>query len=348
MTMAVGSGVEVGRRDGRATALAVILPLKPGGRWWLTIWFWVLRRVVLVRRWAFRDLDGLQFIYAIRWSLLSPYEARRRVVPPTEQRWHLLFESNFDGDWDEYLDSFASVMPKGLATMVWAGAGYTGLSSPDLFKRYAKLHDHVPEHYVSGYPGLSANDIRQELVARYGTNLVRGFARDGYSGPEPQWTNLRLPLRPGAEGVAVRCARALDPGGQPGATGLFRSLAVVHFARIVVDQQASRSWLMLTITHDGDARSVVRELLDHDHRVATSGRVGRFHDVLACVGGLGPDHVGAWDDDALAAFLLRHRPTSTGHAVAYCGYPGFTADEVRALSRDVRRQEHYPEWEVSA
>jgi hypothetical protein len=348
-----GTGVAVGRSDGRATALAVVLPLKRGGRIWLWLWFGLLRNVWPLRWWAFRNLDGLQFIYAIRWCLLSPFEPRR-LFPPRllrpERRWHLLFESNFDGDWDEYLENFASVFPKGLATMVWVGAGYTGLSSPDLFKRYARLHDNVPEHYVSGYPTLSANDVRQALVARYGRRLVQGFAQQGYGAAEPRWTTFRLPVRRGAEGAVVRAARELDRGvpreGGRVAPEPFRKVGTIHFARVMLEQQQSRAWLLVTLTHDGPADVVLRQLLQADEgdgMVRDRRTEGPVRTLLACVEGL-PRRGGKLldDDEALVAHLLAHVPRSTHQSVWYSGAPGFTADEVRAVAAEPDRHDAYP------
>lgn len=350
-------GVAVGRRDGRATALAVILPLKRGGRLWLIPWLGALRRSRRLRRWAFRELDGLQFIFAIRWALLAPYERGRwRRWPPMvspDQRWHLLFESNFDGDWDEYLANFAGVIPRGLASLVWVGAGYTGLTSPDLFKRYAKLHDHLPEHYVSGYPRLSANDIRQELVARYGPAVVRAFERDGYVGDEPRWTTFVLPIRRGRGGAAVRAARALD-GGPDGGEGqeLLRHSGKVHFGRVVVDQEQRRSWLLITLTHDGPVQPILVDVLAEDARRgraaqgSAEARAGWLHALLACTSGV-PSLDGAWrwDDGRLVEHLLAHRPASQRHHLAYCGYPGLTVADVQALDRSARRHEGFPGWE---
>jgi hypothetical protein len=349
----VEAGVAVGRKDGRATALEVILPLKRGGRIWLRPWLALLRRSARLRRWAFRELDGLQFIFAIRWALLAPLEGGRwRHWPPMlspDQRWHLLFQSNFDGDWDEYLDNFAGVLPRGLASLVWVGAGYTGLTSPDLFKRYAKLHDHIPEHYVSGYPRLSANDIRQELVARYGSAVVRTYERQGYAGDEPRWTTFVLPIRRGREGAAVRTARSLDTGG---GDELLRTSGRVHFGRVVVDQQQHRAWLLITLTHDGDVETILFDLLeeDADRGAAATGtadeRAGWLHALLACTGGVPP--IGGrwqWDDGQLVRHLLHHRPRSLERHLTYCGYPGLTVQDVVALDQHARRHQGFPAWE---
>jgi hypothetical protein len=375
-----GTGVAVGRADGRATALSVILPLKRGGRFWLRPWLALLRSNRWLRGKAYRDLDDLQFIYAIRWSLLAPHERRRwPVFLSPDQRWHLLFESNFDGDWDEYLENFAAVLGWGLSTLVWVGAGYTGLTNPSMFKRYAKLHDHLPEHYVSGYPELSANDIRQEVVARYGPGILQAFRQRAYLGEGPTWSTFLLPIRHGQEGEAVRAARAMDCGSGAGqGREVFRSTGLVHFARVVVDQQERRSWVLITITHDDDVAPILHAALAADTRMgqaraaeaaavvaADSGSspgprrpsrdapaphpsgAGPLHVLVACTGGVPPIEGSWWDDQRYVDHLLRNQPSSTSSSLAYCGYPGFRVADIEAMAADPRRHDAFPETEAT-
>ncbi|WP_426574936.1 hypothetical protein [Aquihabitans sp. McL0605] len=136
-----------GRGDGRATALTVVLPLKLGSTLFLRPWLYLLR-VGPWRRWAVGTVDHQRFVQAIRWSLLPPFARQRKPwLRPADTRWHLLFESNFDGEWDEYLDVFGSVMGGPLQTIAYWGRGFPGLEDIDLFKAYTRAFDQTPEHY---------------------------------------------------------------------------------------------------------------------------------------------------------------------------------------------------------
>jgi hypothetical protein len=320
----------VGGEDERATALTVVLPLKWWGRAYLSAWFWFLQRpMVKRRRFAFDKVDDLQFISAIRWSLLPPFVPKRSPVARTrEQRWQLLFESNFDGDWNEYLDSFGTILGHGLQSIVRPGIGYPGLDNVDLFKSYARANDHLPEVYESAYPELTAADIRQALAASDDDALCKIIHR-GYGRENPKWSTLLFPLEVGQASAAARAARALDDAPQ-----VLLCTNRVHFARVVVIDQLSCSWLLITMTHDGDLRSIVEEI------VAAHG--DRLRPLLERTQGFPVPSDGWWDDARVVDFVLDHRPRETAPALVYCGYPGWSVAHIRALAGDRRRFDRWP------
>ncbi len=334
----------LGRTDGRSNALTVILPLKWWGRWVLPLWYFAIG---LRPERSFRGLHELRFVSAIRWSILPPFDPGPRwivrrdgrrhlaLVPPAGRRHQLLFESNFDGDWDEYLDTFAAKLSLPLTTMVAAGLGYPGLSTPALFKAYARAHDHIPEAYGSAYPGLTSSDIRDELAATAAVPDERARAH-GLGRRAPHWTTLLLPLRPGHSGHAATRARRLRADPTPGAPDPLVGATGIHFARVVVLAHPGRRHLLITLTHDHDARTTLLELLGTDAHRADGG----WHDLLACVDGV-PSAPGWWDDDTLVDALLAHRPTPPRRQVAYCGYAGTTVAMIRAF--EGARFERWPD-----
>lgn len=90
-----------GRVAGRVNALTLVVPLKVGTSALLGAWLVALRRAPgPLRHRAVRNLDQLRFVSAIRWSVLPPFQTARGnpFKRPADQRWQLLFESNFDGD----------------------------------------------------------------------------------------------------------------------------------------------------------------------------------------------------------------------------------------------------------
>jgi hypothetical protein len=348
--MAVWGSNAVGMTDGRANALTVVLPLKWWGRWWLRAHF-ALFRTPIGRQVAFRkSLDPLRFISAIRWSLLEPFDPPRRIPwerPPSE-RWHLLFESNFDGDWDEYLDNFGAVMKLPLESIIWTGIGYPGLATAGMFKAYAKAYDVMPEHYVSAYPRLAAGDIRQELHARDRSGADRRrIVRDGFGRTEPRWSTFLFRVVDDRIGDVVAAARSFElehPSGRAQDDAESTPLLVsgrVHFGRIVVVDRPGGSWLLITLTHDGPIEPTLRELIENE---PSSGGRSRWRSLLEGTVGVPVPSDEWWDDERLVEHLLEHRPASSRHCLTYCGYPG---TDVQTILTFVDTGRRFTQWPAS-
>lgn len=323
----------VGRVEGRANALTLLLPLSAFGRWWVMGLFWLLRQ--RKQRYRFIPVDRLRFIYAIRWTLLPPFEpVTPGRTPRREQRWQMLFESNFDGDWDEYLNAFGAVLGAPLHQIVRYCIGYPGMDDVGLFKAYAKSVDHLPEHYASSYPDLTAIDIRQRLLSTRGPSARQRVEREGYGRTHPYWATFLMPVKPGHSSQAVYAARQLD---DPSSSHPLRPTSLllkgrtdVHFARVAVVDQVSRSWILFTLVHDGDAATIVRQMLAVDAARSAMDGGSPLHDLLSHVDGM-PAGDDGWNDDDVAALVLAHQPTSVRHTVGYSAYPTFSAGEIQAL-----------------
>ncbi len=335
----------VGRHSGRAEALTVIMPLQWGGATALAAWLWILRRAPTpLRMWAVGQLDSLRFVSAIRWSLLPPFEQPRGLPPwrSRDQRRQLLFESNFDGDWDDYLEAFGAVMSRALRTIVDVGHGFPGLDDVAQFKAYAKSLDHEPVLYVSAYGDLTAADVYQELAAREGRRARRAARRHGMGRSHPAWATFLLPLRPGRASAAARAARALDAPLTGSDRSLLLSTDLVHYGRIVVVDRPSGSWLLVTLTHDGTAEQVLTDLVAADSADATTtgAPVGTspLRRLLSCCEGI-PEPDVHWSDEQFVAHLLSSRPRASRHHMAYCGHSGRSVLELRTfVDRPTRRR----------
>jgi hypothetical protein len=342
--------------NGQAHALTVLLPLKRWGRWYFTIFFGILRLVPSIRMGALNDTDRLRFIYAIRWSLIAPFEHRRRFgrITNSQQRWHLYFESNFDGEWDEYLDNFGAVLSSGLQRILVPAVGYPGLSSVPLFKAYARFHDTLPAHYYAAYPALTATDIRVHLAVtdraskRGATTNNSGDAplsatmidtpsrtrlkADGFGLHSPHWLTLRIPLRSGQASAATIVANSFTNETSP-----FRR-PHIHFARVAVVPQASRDWLVISMTYDQPSWSsprdaIIRVLTDHA-AVQSDPAVCALLDCCA-LGFTSP----ACDIDAsrLTDVLMHYLVDPSLPVLTYCAYPATTVQEVQAALSDPSR-----------
>lgn len=363
---AEGPGASTGGATGRTNALTIVCPLRGSPLRLRMMLAWVDAK----SRTKLRTADELRFISAIRWTVLPPFEppARRRLRRSfdalfprqrREQRHHLLFESNFDGDWDEYLDAFGTVLGGDLHNLVRWCAGYPGMDDLALFKAWARSVDVLPEHYASRYPSLTSSDIRQELNARYGSaEITRQMAEREWGKVEPLWTTLVLPIRPGHTASAATAGRALARGSGQGATSaLIRGLGEIHFARVVVLEQPTRDWLLITFVHDREIEPALQALLEADRDDPDRP----IHALLRTLDGIPVDDP-TWTEEDTRAALLAHRPPTTiqrrrplfwrslagttRRHLQYGGYPGYTAAEIALLEADARRSTTWPDDEV--
>src|SRR5215207_6921100 len=142
--------MENGGRWGAVTALT---PLHRGWTLWLRIVFAIGSSTALL----VRPLLQMRVIALGRWTLL-----RREERPPA-----LLFETNWSGAWESYIDDFARVMPMQWRS-IWAGAErFPGPKPVTGLLRYIAAHDHGADHLYSGYrEGATTHTVASALALR--------------------------------------------------------------------------------------------------------------------------------------------------------------------------------------
>jgi hypothetical protein len=148
---------------GRAFPITVLTPLKPGGSPWLRFNFFFARRVPLFTR----QLRKLSFIHYARWTVL------RRIPQngPPQQPEHLnheylLFTSNFNGTWDQYIDAFSEVVPWRMR-MIWSSSfGFPGPKPAEHLKDYVRRNAFFTDHYYAAYPDASTTLVLSALALR--------------------------------------------------------------------------------------------------------------------------------------------------------------------------------------
>jgi hypothetical protein len=147
--------------EGRATAITVITPYKPLGRLLLPLVFWVGRNVTV----TLKKLQMLSFIHYARWVVVKRFpdggEGEKLHHP------YLLFESNFNGLWDQYIDAFSEVVPRRMKGIWGTSYGFPGPIPVEPFKAYIRRNEYVANHYWSAYPGATTTEIiSAERVAK--------------------------------------------------------------------------------------------------------------------------------------------------------------------------------------
>jgi hypothetical protein len=144
---------------GKAYAINVITPI----RWW-TAWlnkliFWAAIKMP-------KTLNGLltlSLIHYARWVIverdqfpvLSPDQPKEKLKYS-----YMLFFSNFNGSWAQYVDSFTFAIPSGL-DMFWKWNVRYPKSVPlTPFHNYIRFNQIQTDHYYNAYPMAAANDVK--------------------------------------------------------------------------------------------------------------------------------------------------------------------------------------------
>ncbi|HYG29243.1 MAG TPA: hypothetical protein VD887_03405 [Allosphingosinicella sp.] len=148
---------------GKAYAMNVVTPVPPGRTWLSNLIFMFTRS----RTDTLLGLLGLEFIHFARWVLI-----RRDQWPdfgqPKEQLQHdyMLFCSNFNGTWDQYIDAFSDALPSGLDILWYTSVKYPHSIPITPFKNYIRANQIDTDYYYNATPGAAQKDIKAALRLR--------------------------------------------------------------------------------------------------------------------------------------------------------------------------------------
>jgi hypothetical protein len=148
---------------GKAYAMNVVTPVPPGRTWLSNLIFMFTR----VRTDTLGGLLGLSFIHFARWVLI-----RRDQWPdfgqPRERLNHdyMLFCSNFNGTWDQYIDAFSDALPSGLDLLWYTSVKYPHSIPITPFKNYIRANQIDTDYYYNATPGAAQKDIKAALKLR--------------------------------------------------------------------------------------------------------------------------------------------------------------------------------------
>jgi hypothetical protein len=146
-----------GNVAGQVRAITAVSQLRPGGRFAVRAYFWLGRRVPALGR----RLRALSFIHAARWTVVERLPGGPRLRSPL-----LVFESNFNGDWAQYIDAFAYVIPERMAGVWWTSWGWPGARPAGPFKAYIRLNEHEAGHFYAAYPDTTVTEVLAALELR--------------------------------------------------------------------------------------------------------------------------------------------------------------------------------------
>jgi hypothetical protein len=126
------SAGRIGARQGKVSELTVIAPLKPGGAKRMRAFFETLHGNV-----GNQAVNLVGTVHDMRWVFL-------------DNDTKLLFASTYDGDWDPYIDDFATKIPDILDLQFGEIEGWPGVRNP-------AVKDFIVKHQIQAHFWYVAN-----------------------------------------------------------------------------------------------------------------------------------------------------------------------------------------------
>ena len=265
--------------------MTLISPV-PGywSRWLRVIWpltTWLFRRNPQI--YPFKELTRLAFIHFAHWSLVDRIpqnSAEGRPLPHA----YLLFETNFNRGWREYVEAFCLVIPRAM-WLNWAGAyGFPRPRPVGPFLDYVEHRFTPTAHFFCAYPEASTRMVISALEARQKFNYFAGEAvgppdtfRDvprkvpalvSLGGTRKRREDTLTVMAPVKDGEAANLRQLLYKLPLEGASPLAR-VKSIHMGRFsVVDPLPGKngkpidavSYLLFTSWFDGSAETYIADL----------------------------------------------------------------------------------------
>jgi hypothetical protein len=190
--------------SGKAYAMNAITPMKPWKTPLLRGVFFLLGAIKPLQK----NLKNLSFIHFARWVIVGRNQFPRLAdTQPKENLGYdyLLFFSNFNGTWNQYIDAFSAVLSQGL-DLIWRWSEkYPGSRPVTGFKRYIALVQFDTDYYYNVYPRAATNDVKAALRVQ---DALDQFARTSQSLAsadfEKAWLEFMVRVQPdlGSTGIA--------------------------------------------------------------------------------------------------------------------------------------------------
>jgi hypothetical protein len=109
-------------------------------------------------------LDEIGTVHFARWA----------VLPDGDDAGSLLFTSNFDGPWENYIEDFAAKSAPTFDAIYCHCKEWppNGASDVDAFKAYVRKHEVQAEVYYRAYPMATVRQVRSALRFKAATMTV--------------------------------------------------------------------------------------------------------------------------------------------------------------------------------
>lgn len=145
---------------GKAYAMNVLTPSNPRVTWINRLLFLAARG--LPERLG--GLLGLSIIHFARWVIIRPGEWPDLGQGKQDLRNdYVLFCSNFNGTWDQYIDAFSDGIPSGLDAFWYSATKYPQSIPITEFKTYITHNQIATDYYYNATPGSAQRDVKGAL-----------------------------------------------------------------------------------------------------------------------------------------------------------------------------------------
>jgi hypothetical protein len=174
--------------NGKVYALNAITPMRPWKTWLLRGFFFILGHVKPLQA----DLINLSFIQFARWVILPhnrfPFLGQGQKREQLKYD-YLLFFSNFNGTWNQYIDAFSAVLSRGL-NLVWRWSEkFPGSVPVTPFKQYIARVQFDTDYYYTAYPQATANDVKSAHIVQ---DALTAFGKDAATHTHEQFREAYL------------------------------------------------------------------------------------------------------------------------------------------------------------
>lgn len=165
---------------GKAYAMNVITPMRPAITWINRAAFRVSRAFPA----SLQGLLGLGLIHFARWVIIKRDQWPQRGQPRQNLvNDYMLFGSNFNGTWDQYIDAFADGLPGGLDLLWYSSTKFPHSIPITPFKNYIRANQIDTGYYYNATPGSAQRDIKAALLLVAGLRAIdAGSLEDGELG----------------------------------------------------------------------------------------------------------------------------------------------------------------------
>jgi hypothetical protein len=147
--------------SGKAYAMTVLTPI-PASRTWINVLLFYVSRLIPS---TLKGLKGLLFIHFARWVVIRR-EQWPKSAGSTISNDYMLFCSNFNGTWDQYIDAFADGIPNGLDLFWYSSSKYPHSVPITPFKNYIRENQLDNDYYYNATPGAAERDVKVALRVR--------------------------------------------------------------------------------------------------------------------------------------------------------------------------------------
>jgi hypothetical protein len=155
----ITEGRSVSNIAGKAYALNVITPVRWRGVV-VRLIFWFARTF---KKSSFVGLRTLSLIHYARWVVIRPsrFPNLGHGQPREHTRYaYEMFMTNFNGSWNQYIDSFSMSIPAGLDLLWRTNVNYPKSVPIEQFHRYIEANQIPTDYYYDAYPLATSNDVK--------------------------------------------------------------------------------------------------------------------------------------------------------------------------------------------